>query len=342
MVDLMVRISVLRLGHRPQRDKRVTTHVCLVSRAFGADEILVNTRDAELEKTVNDITERFGGNFTIKTGINWKKYMQSFEGVKVHLTMYGIPVQDIISEIPKDRDLLIIVGSEKVPGEVYKMADFNVAITNQPHSEVSALAIFLDRYFEGNELKKRFNGIMRVVPSKNGKNVKIFTRDECIKVLKEQGADEKLIDHSIAVADLALKIGVLCNADLPLLECGAILHDIGRTRDNSVSHGITGALILRSLGYPEDIVNIVKRHVGGGIESEEAIKLGLPETDLIPETIEEKIVCQADNLISGTKKIKLENILDYYRKKGLIRSVERIRSINRYPSDLIGKDLDEL
>ncbi|MGC9138072.1 MAG: tRNA (cytidine(56)-2'-O)-methyltransferase [Thermoplasmata archaeon] len=338
----MSRVEILRLGHRPQRDKRVTTHVCLVARAFGADEVIISTRDENIEKTVNDITSRFGGSFSVKSGVNWKKYIESFNGVKVHLTMYGIPIQDIINEIPRDRDMLVIVGSEKVPGEVYRMVDFNVAITNQPHSEVAALAIFLDRYFGGEELKRKFRGIMRVVPSRDGKNVKVFTREECLNLMRSLGAEDKLINHSTAVADFALKIGRMCNADLPLLECGAILHDIGRIRDNSVSHGITGAAILRSMGYPEDLVNIVKRHVGGGIDQEEAQRLGLPETDLMPETIEEKIVCQADNLISGTRKIKLEDILDYYRKKGLNKSVERIRYLHRYLSDLIGMDLDEL
>lgn len=338
----MARVAVLRLGHRPQRDKRVTTHVCLVARAFGANEVIVSSSDSVLERTVQDIVSRFGGTFSIKTGVNWMKYLESFHGTKVHLTMYGIPVQDIINEIPRERDILIVVGSEKVPGEVYRMVDYNVAITNQPHSEVAALAVFLDRYFGGEELNKKFMGIMRVVPSRNGKNLKVFTREECLKVLRDQGADEKLVEHSLAVAEFAVRIGKICGADLPLLECGAILHDIGRVKDNSVSHGVTGATILRSLGYPEDLVNIVKRHVGGGIDPEEASRLGIPEIDLIPETLEEKIVCQADNLISGTKKIGLENVLDYYRKKGLTKSVERIRNLHRYLSDLAGIDLDEV
>ncbi|MEM0150886.1 MAG: tRNA (cytidine(56)-2'-O)-methyltransferase [Thermoplasmata archaeon] len=334
------KVSVLRLGHRPQRDKRVTTHVCLVARAFGAECVYVTTKDKELEKTINDITFRFGNSFEIKTGVNWKKIMEEFNGIKVHLTMYGIPLQRVIDELPREKDVLVIVGAEKVPGEVYVKSDFNVAVSNQPHSEVAALAIFLDRYFKGKELEKKFMGRMRVVPSKVGKNVKIFTKEECLKVLKESGADEKLIIHSLAVADFATKIGELCNADIPLLECGAILHDIGRVKVNDISHGIVGAEMLRSLGYPEDLINIVKRHVGGGIDEEEAEKLGLKEKDLIPQTLEEKIVCHSDNLISGNKKINLEEILDYYRKKGLYKSVERIRDMHRYLSDLIGKDLD--
>jgi len=165
-------ITVLRLGHRPQRDKRITTHVALVARAFGADEIIITTKDLNIEKTVRDIVDRFGGDFKIKTGISWKKAISEFKGLKVHLTMYGLPVDDVISKIPKDENLMIIVGAEKVPREIYEIADFNVAVGNQPHSEVAALAIFLDRLFEGKELTRDFNNAkMKIIPQERGKNV---------------------------------------------------------------------------------------------------------------------------------------------------------------------------
>ena len=165
-------ITVLRLGHRPQRDKRITTHVCLVARAFGADRIIITTKDEKIENSVKDIVNRFGGDFEIITGVSWKKVIREFKGTIVHLTMYGLPVDDVIADIPRDRDLLIVVGAEKVPREIYEVADFNVAVGNQPHSEVAALAIFLDRYFEGRELKREFeNAKMKVIPQKKGKKV---------------------------------------------------------------------------------------------------------------------------------------------------------------------------
>ena len=165
-------ITVLRLGHRPQRDKRITTHVCLVARAFGADRIIITTKDEKIEKNVMDVVERFGGNFEISTGIPWKNVVREFSGIVVHLTMYGLPVDNVISEIPRNKDLLIIVGAEKVPHEIYEIADFNIAIGNQPHSEVAALAIFLDRYFGGKELNRDFpNAKMRIVPQRKGKKV---------------------------------------------------------------------------------------------------------------------------------------------------------------------------
>lgn len=164
-------ITVLRLGHRQTRDKRVSTHVGLVARAFGADELLISSKDEYLESTLKDIAARFGGNFRVKSGIKWRSVIKKWEGIKVHLTMYGEPIDDAMPKVPKNKDLLIIVGAEKVPGEVFKTVDFNVAIGNQPHSEVAALAVFLDRFLGGEGLRRDFRGRMRIVPCKKGKKV---------------------------------------------------------------------------------------------------------------------------------------------------------------------------
>lgn len=168
-------ITVLRLGHRPQRDKRITTHVALTARAFGADSIVVDSHDSVLEETINGVVKRFGGSFTIVTGVNWKKYLESIHAVKVHLTMYGLPLESAISavtdRVSTDGNLIIIVGAEKVPGSIYGLADFNLSVLNQPHSEVSALALFLDRFFQGKEFLQSFSGKMEIVPSERGKRV---------------------------------------------------------------------------------------------------------------------------------------------------------------------------
>ncbi len=171
-------ITVLRIGHRPQRDKRITTHVALVARAFGADRIIITTKDEKIERSVRDIVERFGGNFEILSGIPLKRALKDFKGTIVHLTMYGLPVDEIIPKIPKVKDLMIIVGAEKVPREIYELADFNVAVGNQPHSEVAALAIFLDRFLGGKELRREFeNAKMKVIPQERGKKVINLEKD---------------------------------------------------------------------------------------------------------------------------------------------------------------------
>jgi len=164
-------ITILRIGHRISRDKRITTHVALVARAFGAENILIDTADKKIEETIRSTCDRFGGVFKIETGVDRKKTIKNWGGLKVHLTMYGDELEKSINKIDKTKDLLVIVGAEKVPPQIYEMADFNVSVGNQPHSEVAALAIFLDRYTEGKWQKKRFDGKIEIIPNDKGKKV---------------------------------------------------------------------------------------------------------------------------------------------------------------------------
>jgi len=166
-------IAVLRIGHRIGRDQRVTTHVALVARAFGADKIFVSTKDEKLETNIQSICKKFGGNFEIITGCESKKILKQWKGKIVHLTMYGDDLEKSILKIDKSKDLLIIVGSEKVPAHIYESADFNVSVGNQPHSEVSSLAIFLDRYNKAAWFLKKFNGKIQIIPYDKGKKVKL-------------------------------------------------------------------------------------------------------------------------------------------------------------------------
>ncbi len=174
----MVKIYVLRIGHRPSRDKRVTTHVGLVARAFGASGfILGDVHDESVVKSLLKVCTLWGGSsFYVESGVNSLSYVKMWKrmgGLVIHLTMYGLHVDDVIEEIrSKGKDLLIVVGASKVPREYYELADYNVAIGHQPHSEVAALAIFLDRYFKGNELRFIFSDAkLYVIPSPKGKLV---------------------------------------------------------------------------------------------------------------------------------------------------------------------------
>ena len=176
------KIVVLRWGHRPQRDVRLTTHVALTARALCASGfILSDVEDSSIERTVNKITAQWGGNFQFEMGTSWKKVVRNWKaagGIVVHLTAYGQNIQtsDVLDRIRfSKKDLLVIVGSQKVPGEFYssEVSDFNVSVGNQPHSECSALAIFLDRFFEGNELAKDFEKAkIRIIPKERGKEIK--------------------------------------------------------------------------------------------------------------------------------------------------------------------------
>lgn len=171
----MSKIVVLRMGHRLERDKRVTTHVGLVARAFGADGIIIsNTKDTGIEASINKVVKTWGGEFFIRSGEPWKKAVEKWRdagGLVIHLTMYGMPFEDVLHKV-KDKDLLVVVGAEKMPGDIFRVADLNVAVGNQPHSEVAALAIFLDRAFSGSELKKEFkNGKLKIIPTEKWKKV---------------------------------------------------------------------------------------------------------------------------------------------------------------------------
>lgn len=165
-------ISVLRLGHRAARDKRVSTHVGLVARAFGAERIVyTGEEDEHLLSSLKKVKQNWGGRFRVEYRVDWRPLIRKFKGKVVHLTMYGLPFEKKIGEL-RGKDLLVIVGGEKVPGEVYGLADYNLAVGNQPHSEVAALAVFLHELFKGKELRKRFKGAkQRVIPREKGKRL---------------------------------------------------------------------------------------------------------------------------------------------------------------------------
>ena len=166
-------VVILRIGHRPERDQRVTTHVGLTARALGADGMYLAASDKGVVQSIADVTGRWGGDFFCRDNVKWRSCIKEWKaagGTVVHLTMYGLNLPDIIGEIRPREKILVIVGAEKVPGEVYGLADYNVAVTGQPHSEISSLALFLDHLFSGRELISAFSGAkIRIVPSKAGK-----------------------------------------------------------------------------------------------------------------------------------------------------------------------------
>lgn len=176
-------IVVLRWGHRPQRDVRLTTHVALTARALGASGFLLSDIvDEKIKATVEKVTSNWGGEFFFEMGTPWKKAVSAWKakgGIVVHLTVYGENIQtsDVLERIRNLRKpIMVLVGSQKVPREFYSkdVSDFNVAIGNQPHSECAALAVFLDRFFEGKELAKKLTGAkISVVPQKRGKKTMV-------------------------------------------------------------------------------------------------------------------------------------------------------------------------
>ncbi len=169
-----MKIEVLRIGQRLVRDDRVTTHVALVSRAFGASKIFMNEVNPEIKDTLEKVNRSWGSNFEIEFIDDWKKLLKSKKKSSkiVHLTMYGENINDVQEKIRREDSILIVVGAEKVPREIYEYADYNVAVGNQPHSEISALGITLDRIQNGKQFDAKYdNAKLEIVPTKKGKKV---------------------------------------------------------------------------------------------------------------------------------------------------------------------------
>ena len=137
-----------------------------------------------------------------------------------------------------------------------------------------------------------------------------------IELLRKENTPENVIEHSKAVCRKAMKIAAnFDNADTDLIRKGALLHDIGRSRTHGITHAIEGVEIAKGYGYGEDVLNIIERHIGAGITAEEAVKLGLPEKSYLPQTLEEKIVAHADNLISGSKEVDIDFVIEKWKRR---------------------------
>ncbi len=169
-----MKIDILRIGQRLVRDDRVTTHVALVARAFGASKIFMNEVNPEIKDTLNRVNKSWGSNFQIEFIEDWRSLLKSKrkDFKIVHLTMYGENINDAEDKLRKEDKILIVVGAEKVPRDVYDRADYNIAIGNQPHSEISALAVLLDRMQNGKQFNAKYdNARLQIIPTKKGKQV---------------------------------------------------------------------------------------------------------------------------------------------------------------------------
>jgi uncharacterized protein len=167
------------------------------------------------------------------------------------------------------------------------------------------------------------------------------SRQQAIRFLHRSGCSRNVIKHCKTVAKLAVEIANACrekglDANLQLVEIGALLHDIGRSKTHSVHHAVVGAEIARSLGLPEPVVSIIKRHVGGGITAQEAKRLGWPKDIYIPQTLEEKIVSYADKFIEGSRRVPIERTIEKFSKQIPPSAVARIRGLHEEMSGLIG------
>ena len=171
---------------------------------------------------------------------------------------------------------------------------------------------------------------------------KLPSREQALQLLHETTCSVRVIRHCKAVAKLAVETAEVCkrkgyDVDVALVEIGALLHDIGRSRTHTVHHAIVGAEIAESAGLPKLVVSIIKRHVGGGITRSDAEKLGWPSDDVyVPVTLEEKIVSYADKLVEGTSRVRVEMVIEQLSRDFLPEAAERVRRLNGEIVGLVG------
>lgn len=159
-------------------------------------------------------------------------------------------------------------------------------------------------------------------------------REQAIELLHKNNCPPQVISHCIAVADIAVEIASKLqrngqSINIELVEVGALLHDIGRSKIHTIDHAIVGAQIANSVGLPETVIKIIKRHVGAGITLEEAKELGWPRDVYTPETLEEKVVSYADKLIDNSKLVPIETEIKRLQKKNKIQAAERVRKLHQ-------------
>jgi uncharacterized protein (TIGR00295 family) len=166
--------------------------------------------------------------------------------------------------------------------------------------------------------------------------------DDCIRILQESGTPNRVIRHTCLVMVLASAIAERCGGDIPLVRAGGLLHDLGRSRTHGVGHAVEGARLAREKGLPEAVVLIIQKHMGAGFTSSEAEEMGLPPGDYMPSTLEEKIVCHADNLVSGHSYMSSQQTYKEMVDKGYPATAERMRAMHAELSALCKKDIDKV
>jgi uncharacterized protein (TIGR00295 family) len=170
----------------------------------------------------------------------------------------------------------------------------------------------------------------------------IPNEQQCLDILRSQGTPDRVIKHVCTVTQLAVAIARRCGANVDLVRAGGLLHDVGRSRTHGIRHGVEGEIIARSLSLPEPLVLIIRKHVGAGILPEEAAALGLPDLDYIPSTLEEKIVCHADNLVGDADYMTSSLAYADFVRKGLRDSGERMLVMHRELSEACGTNVDSI
>ncbi len=163
---------------------------------------------------------------------------------------------------------------------------------------------------------------------------------ECLRILKDAGCKKRVIVHCCTVRTVAEQMMKKIDCDRDLVVAGAMLHDLGRAKDHSILHAMIGADMATELGLPQEVVEIIRKHTGAGLDQQDIEELNLPQGDYMPRTIEEKIVAHSDNMVSDNAVVSHMHSVEKLVMKGSKRGAEKIERLHLELSKLYGEDLD--
>ncbi|HEV2226852.1 MAG TPA: HD domain-containing protein [Nitrososphaerales archaeon] len=173
----------------------------------------------------------------------------------------------------------------------------------------------------------------------------IPSEGEAVALHRKYGSDQVIIEHCETVARVAKILAEEFaerghQVDLQAVVAAAMLHDIGRSKTHTIRHGVEGSQIVEDEGADRKVVEIVRKHVGAGIAPEESTRLGLPDFDYIPRTLEERIVCFADKMVDRNKVRSFEEEVRRFRIKS--HDVERLLALKESLQEELGEDPEKL
>lgn len=173
----------------------------------------------------------------------------------------------------------------------------------------------------------------------------IPSEGDALALHRKYGSSERIVRHCQTVVKVAKiltdefeKKGVVL--DTKAIVAAALLHDLGRSRVQTVRHGVEGAEMIEREGVDRKVVEIVRKHVGAGISPEEAKALGLPDLDYIPRTLEERIVCFADKMVDSDTVRPFEGEVQRFTIKK--HDVMRLLALERRLREELGQDPGKL
>ena len=173
----------------------------------------------------------------------------------------------------------------------------------------------------------------------------IPSEGETIALHRKYGSYERIVRHCEVVASVAKALADEFRnrghpVDVDAVTAAALLHDIGRTKTQTVWHGLEGSRILEKEGVDAKVVEIVRKHVGAGISRSEAERLGLPNFDYVPQTLEERIVCFSDKVVSSDKVQPFEEEVRRFKLKS--HDVERLQELKKRLQQELGEDPERI